>query len=404
MNLENNIPINRLRFSPSMMKIKVRVINKKDIACTKSKSNGKYFSLILADESGKISATAFDNNAERFFSKFEVHELYYITNFRLERSKPGYDKLHEYYITLMQNTVVERCEHKLKYTPIIVIANTSIGSEIDVIGVCKLADDIEEVNDRTGQPIKKRRVILVDNSAAGARLTEFKGKRFLLCTKATKLQYNPESPEAHKLRIWYDNGGANIGIENLSGVHSFNVNSDGKREWITLAEVVNRVYSGNCDDYFCLCVINVIFSSNALYKACPTEHCYKKMVERDNVYYCEKCKRNYSNFVHRFRFCANVSDPTGEQEITSFNDIAEKLIGRKTADIVDMLNCNRNKYANMFEDIQYKTFVFKFQTRKEYFHDEVRLKTIVMNAQPVNYKDANARLVRSITALCNVGI
>lgn len=44
----------------------------------------------------------------------------------------------------------------------------------------------------------------------GSRLTEFMGSKQLGCLGSTMLRLNPDLPEAHKLRGWHDNGGANV--------------------------------------------------------------------------------------------------------------------------------------------------------------------------------------------------
>merc|ERR1712226_1212434 len=50
----------------------------------------------------------------------------------------------------------------------------------------------------------------------GARVSDF-GGRTLSILSSSNFQINPDIPEAHQLRGWYDNGGMNQQMETLSG-------------------------------------------------------------------------------------------------------------------------------------------------------------------------------------------
>lgn len=50
----------------------------------------------------------------------------------------------------------------------------------------------------------------------GARVSEFGGAKSLSTVSSTVLKINPDMPEAHKLRGWFDNGGDQIEMVNMS--------------------------------------------------------------------------------------------------------------------------------------------------------------------------------------------
>jgi hypothetical protein len=54
-------------------------------------------------------------------------------------------------------------------------------------------------------------------------------------------------------------------------------------------------------DYFqTMATILLVRSENAIYKACPTAECNKKVIDLENgMYRCEKCNREYPNFKYR---------------------------------------------------------------------------------------------------------
>ncbi|XP_026327131.1 replication protein A 70 kDa DNA-binding subunit isoform X2 [Hyposmocoma kahamanoa] len=421
--------------------VKARVMTKSGIRTwSNARGEGKLFSMDLCDESGEIRATAFKNECDKFYDMIQVDKVYYISRCQLKTANKQFTTLkNDYEMTFTPDTVVAECTEdtgsmptiKYDFVPITDIANKTPDTLLDVIGVCNSSANIQELTARsTGRLLKKREVTLVDSSggaivltlwgneaesfegssnpvvcAKGARLTEFNGSKSLSTTQSTMLRLNPDLPEAHKLRGWYDNGGANMEIVNISArAGGF---TGGSNEWITFAEAEARqLGSGEKGDYYNLVgVLTFTFADNAVYKACPQDQCNKKLVDQENgLFRCEKCNREYPNFKYRLLLGANVSDPTGDQRITAFNEAAEAMLGKTAEDIGKMQEYDKTGYAQVFEDVKFKTFLFKFRTKMETFSDEARLKTTVMNAQPVDYKDGNARLIKSIKSLTGVEV
>ncbi|KAL4707759.1 hypothetical protein ACJJTC_001705 [Scirpophaga incertulas] len=413
--------------------IRARVMNKSGIRTwSNAKGEGKLFSMDLFDESGEIRATAFKNECDKFYDMIQVDKVYYISRCQLKTANKQFTNLkNDYEMTFTADTVISECtddssslpDIKYDFIPINTIADKSPDTIVDIIGVCKYAADIQELTAKsTGKLLKKREVTLVDSSggavsltlwgseaekfdgssnpvvvAKGARLTEFNGSKSLSCLASTMMRLNPDLAEAHKLRGWYDNGGADMDIVNISA----------NGEWLTFRDAESRqLGSGEKGDYYSLLgVITFTFSDNAVYKACPQDQCNKKLVDQDNgLYRCEKCNREYPNFKHRLLMTASVSDPTGDQRVTAFNEAAEAVLARPAAELGQLLDYDKSGYAQAFDDVKFKTFVFKFRAKVETHNDETRLKTIVMNAQPVDYKDANARLIKSIKTITGIQV
>ncbi|XP_063384031.1 replication protein A 70 kDa DNA-binding subunit [Cydia fagiglandana] len=434
-------PISSLSPYQNKWVIKARVMSKSPIRTwSNAKGEGKLFSMDLCDESGEIRATAFRNEVDRFYDMLQVDKVYYISRCQLKTANKQFTSLkNDYEMTFSPDTVVSECMEdassvptiKYDFVPINEIGNKNTDSLLDVIGVCRAASDVQELTARsTGKLLKKREVTLVDStggavvltlwggeaesfdgssnpvvSAKGARLAEFNGSKSLSCLASTMIRLNPDLPEAHKLRGWYDNGGANMDIVNISARSG--AYGGGSGEWITFSEAeAKQLGSGDKGDYYSLLgVLTFTFADNAVYKACPQEQCNKKLVDQENgLFRCEKCNREYPNYKYRLLLGANVSDPTGDQRITAFNEAAEAMIGKSAADVGRMFEYDKAGYSAVFEDIKFRTFVFKFRTKMETYSDEARLKTTVMNAAPVDYKDGNARLLKSIKAVTGVEV
>lgn len=62
---------------------------------------------------------------------------------------------------------------------------------------------------------------------------------------------------------------------------------------------------------------------------------------------------------------ANVSDPTGDQRVTAFNETAEAMLGKSAEEIGRMSEYDKNAYTQLFDEVKFKTFVFRFRTKME---------------------------------------
>ncbi|OWR41201.1 replication protein A 70 kDa DNA-binding subunit [Danaus plexippus] len=420
--------------------IKARVMNKTAIRTwSNAKGEGKLFSMDLCDESGEIRATAFKNECDKFYDMIQIDKVYYISRCQLKTANKQYTTLkNDYEMTFTADTVVSECMEesnsvpsiKYDFMPISDIADKGPDTILDVIGVCKSASDIQELTAKsTGKLLKKREATLVDSSGGaitltlwgaeaekfdgssnpvvavkGARLAEFNGSKSLSCLASTIVRVQPDVEEAHRLRGWYDNGGDSMAMVHISARVG---QGGGNAEWMTFAEAEERrLGTGDKADYFSLLgVLTFTFADNAVYKACPQEQCNKKLVDQQNgLYRCEKCNREYPNYKYRLLLGATVSDPTGDQRVTAFNESAEVMLGRSAEEVGRLSDYDKAEYGQLLDHVKFKTFVFKFRTKIETYSDEAKLKTVVMSAQPVDYRDANARLVKSIKALSGVEV
>ncbi|XP_041979266.1 replication protein A 70 kDa DNA-binding subunit [Aricia agestis] len=440
LNTQMTHPIAHLSPYQNKWVIKARVMSKSAIRhWSNARGEGKLFSMDLCDESGEIRATAFKNECDKFYDMIQVDKVYYISRCQLKTANKQFSSLkNDYEMTFTADTVVAECMEdssavpsiKFEFMPINEIANKNPDTLLDVIGVCKMAADVQELTARsTGKLLKKREVTLVDSSggaisltlwgndaekfdgssnpvvaAKGARLTEFNSSKSLSCLASTMLRINPDLPEAHKLKGWYDNGGADMEIVNISARSG---NYGGGGEWLTFGEAAaKQLGAGERGDSFTLLgALTFTFADNAVYRACPADGCNKKLVDQENgLFRCEKCNRDYPNFKHRLLLAATVSDPTGDQRVTAFNEAAESILGKPASEVGKLLDYDKAAYAQLFDEVKFKTYVFKLRTKMETYSDEARLKTIVMAASPVDYKDVNARLIKSIKALSGVEV
>lgn len=339
-------PISSLSPYQNKWVIKVRVTSKGPMrSWNNAKGEGKLFSMDLMDESGEIRATAFKEQAEKYFSLVEVDKIYYISRGQLKPANKQFNTLkNDYELTFGNDTVMQECAAeelgnvpavKYDFVPIADLAALEANRTADVVAVCRDVGDVFRFTAKTsGKEMVKREITLVDSSNAAigltlwgaeaetfdgcgqpiilvknGRINEFQGGKTLSLSGGSVMKVNPDIPEGHKLRGWFDNGGAdNVGasISVRTGGSSY-----GAAEWMDFSEVTAQdLGGGNKPDYYqARVVVEKAKMENAFYKACPTPDCNKKIVEGggdgSTTYRCEKCNAEFGTF--KYRLLLNVS-------------------------------------------------------------------------------------------------
>ena len=199
---------------------------------------------------------------------------------------------------------------------------------IDVLGIIKEVGDVTQITSKaTQRPITKRELTIVDMSGMSVRMTlwgrqaenfapagedgyapliAFKGVkvgdfggRSLSMMSSSSMMPDPDIPEAHELRGWYDSSGANTSFaaytNNFAG--GAGGQSSLRPENFRLIGEAKDDMLGTKDepDFFAVRgQIVYIKKENLSYPACPTDKCNKKVQQEDNdVWRCEKCERTY---------------------------------------------------------------------------------------------------------------
>ncbi|KAI4471650.1 replication factor a 1 rfa1 [Holotrichia oblita] len=230
--------------------------------------NKYIFSMDLVDESGEIRVTVFQDLVDKFYDYLEIDKVYYISKCKLKPANKQFTSLrNDYEMTLTNESIIQLCEDDVDSVPqtrynfltVDKIGQMEPASFVDVIGVCKAVSDLQTVQARsTGREVKKKELTLVDHTdnaisvtlwgqeaenfdgtsnpiiaIKGAKVGEFGGGKNLGTTMNGILKINPDIPEAHRLRGWYDNSGMHKEMKNLSARTGGNFDTP----WMNFKEV-----------------------------------------------------------------------------------------------------------------------------------------------------------------------
>jgi len=436
--VSNIHPINSLSPYQNKWTIRARVVNKASIRTwNNQRGEGKLFSMDLLDESGEIRATAFNSECDKFFDMVEVNKVYFITRGTIKTANKKFSNLNnDYELTLSGETQIFPCHDfddskmpalRFNFVQLSQVKDVDVDGIVDVIGVCQTAGElIKLISKTTRKELKKRDVTIVDQSLSsvtitlwdtqaedfdgslqpviaikGSRIREFMGSKSLSLLGSTVMQINPDIEEAHRLRGWYDSLPSNIEFNNISTRSDAVANA----QFLTIKGAqLAQLGSGDKADYYSM-YSHLIFvkSESALYKACPKPDCQKKVIDRnDGTYRCEKCNDETENFKYRLMLLAQLSDSTGNQWVTMFQETAENLLGTTSAELGRLMEESKEEYSNVFQRQMFKLFEIRARAKMETYNNETRLKVSLVNIKTIDYKVASTKLIADIKRLSGI--
>ncbi|XP_025413456.1 replication protein A 70 kDa DNA-binding subunit isoform X1 [Sipha flava] len=436
--VSNIHPINSLSPYQNKWTIRARVVYKAPVRTwNNQRGEGKLFSMDLVDESGEIRATAFNSECEKFFDMIEVNKVYFITRGAIKTANKKFSNLNnDYELTLSGETQVFPCHDfdesqmpalKFNFIQLSEVKNVEVDGIVDVIGVCQTAGDVVNlVSKTTRKELKKRDVTIVDQSLSsititlwdtqaedfdaslqpvvaikGSRIREFMGSKSLSLLGSTVMQINPDIEEAHRLRGWFDSLPSNIEFNSLSARSEGGANN----QFLTIKGAqLAQLGNGDKADYYSMhSYLIFVKSESALYKACPKPDCQKKVVDRnDGTYRCEKCNDETENFKYRFMLSAQLSDFTGNQWVTMFQEVAESFLGTSSQELGRLMEDSKEEYSDVFQRQMFKLFDVRARAKMETYNNETRLKVSIVNMKPIDYKVASKKLIADIKKLSGI--
>ncbi|XP_031119723.1 replication protein A 70 kDa DNA-binding subunit B [Ipomoea triloba] len=429
--------------------IKVRVTSKGNMRSYKNaRGEGCVFNVELADQDGtEIQATMFNQAARKFYDKFELGKVYYISKGTLRVANKQFKTVqNDYEMTLNENSEVEEAineaafvpETKFKFVAIDELGSYVNGRElVDVIGVVQNVSSTMSIRRKSNnEMIPKRDITIADETKKtvvvslwsdlatnvgqelldmadkspvvaikSLKVGDFQGLSLSAITRSTVL-VNPDMPEAKKLRSWYDCEGKETSLTSVgSGLSSFakGVSWSMYSDRVSLLHITSNPNLGEDKPVFFSIKANISFikpDQAMWYRACKT--CNKKVTEAiGSGYWCEGCQKNDTDCSLRYIVAMRVSDASGEAWLSVFNEQAEKIIGC-SADELDRLKSqdgDSSAYQMKLKEATWVPYLFRVSVTPQEYNNEKRQRITVRAAAPVDFAAESRYLLEELAKM-----
>ncbi|PSR89117.1 Replication protein A DNA-binding subunit D like [Actinidia chinensis var. chinensis] len=430
--------------------IKVRVTSKGNMRTYKNaRGEGCVFNVELTDEDGtQIQATMFNEAARKFYDKFQLGKVYYISKGTLKVANKQFMTVHnDYEMTLNENSEVEEAsneaafipETKFNFVPIDQLCPYVNSKElVDVIGVVQNVSPTMSIRRKiNNETIPKRDITIADETKktvvvslwndlatnVGQELLNISDKSPIVAIKSLKVGdfqgvtlsalsksivvVNPETPESKRLRSWYDAEGKEASLASVGAGMTPTTNSGGRSMYsdrVLLSHITGNPSLGEDKPVFfsIRAYISLIKPDQSMwYRACKT--CNKKVTEViGSGYCCEVCQKYDNECSLRYIMVAKVSDASGEAWVSAFNEQAEKIIGC-SADELDKLKFQQEGKTNPFE-LKLKTatwvpHLFRVSVTTNEYNSEKRQRITVRAVAPIDFAAESRFLLEDISKM-----
>ena len=443
------IPIAALNPYQGRWAVKARVIAKGDLRrYNNARGDGKVFSFDLLDsDGGEIRVTCFNAVVDRFYDAIEVGKVYLISKGSLKPAQKNFNHLkNEWEILLDLASTVELCpdedgsipKQQFSFRPISDIESVDSNSILDVIGVVTSVNPSVPILRKNGMETQRRILNLKDWSGRSVELTlwgefcnregqklqevvdagmfpilavkagkvnDFSGKS-IGTISATQLFINPDFPEAHSLRDWFDRVGkdsASLSIskdiipggpkndvrKTVSQIKDEGLGRSDKPDWITVRATVSFIKT----DTFC-------------YTACPLKigdrQCNKKVTRSGNTrWQCDRCNQEFEECDYRYLLQAQILDHTGITWVTAFQETGEEILGYSAKELYLLKHEQEDdeKFGGIIKSRLFNQFVFRLKIKEELYGDEQRVKITVVKADKVDYSSEGRYMLDLISKL-----
>ncbi|KAL3497983.1 hypothetical protein ACH5RR_040715 [Cinchona calisaya] len=444
------IPIAALNPYQGRWTIKARVTAKGELRhYNNPRGDGKVFSFDLLDsDGGEIRVTCFNIMADQFYTQIEPGKVYMISKGNLKPAQKAFNHLrNDHEIFLDHTSVIQPCfeddrtipQQQFHFRPIGEIEGMDNNSVVDVIGVVSSISPSSTIMRKNGTETQKRTLQLKDMTGRSVELTlwgnfcnaegqtlqnicdsgvfpvlaiksgrvyEFNGKA-VGTISTSQLFIDPDFPEAHKLKDWFDKDGKNTPCVSISRDTIGIVRTDARK---TISQIKDeRLGTSEKPDWITVCAtLTFIKVDNFCYTACPIrigdKQCNKKVTNNgDGKWRCDRCDRTVDECDYRYILQLQIQDHTGLTWVTAFQESGEEIIGVSAKDLYCLKyeEQDDDRFNEIMRSVVFKKYIFKLKVKEETFSDEQRVKSTVVKSERVNFESETRYLMDLIDKIKN---
>ncbi|CAL9134919.1 unnamed protein product [Musa textilis] len=443
------IPIAALNPYQGRWTIKARVTTKGELRrYSNPRGEGKVFSFDLLDsDGGEIRVTCFNMVADQFYDQIEVGKVYLISKGSLKPARKSFNHLNnEYEIFLESQSVIQPCSEEdntiprqqFNFRPVNEVEGLENNSMVDVIGIVVSINPSASITRKNGTETNKQTLQLKDMSGRSVevtfwgnfcstegqqlqrmcdsgvypvlaikagRVSDFSGKS-IGTIGSSQLFINPDFPEAHRLKDWYNREGKNMSALSISRDTTTMSRNDVVRKTLSQIKDEGLGRSEKPDWITVKAAITFVKVDNFCYTACPLmvgdRPCNKKVNNNgDGTWHCDRCDQSFPECDYRYLLQFQIQDHTGMTWVTAFQEGGEEILG-VTAKELYLLKYQEQddlKFAEIIRRVLFHQHLFKLKVKEETFSDEQRVKSTIVKAEKVNPSSESRYLLGLIEKL-----
>ena len=405
------------------------------------------FKVELLDEAGsEIGAAFFKEAVQKFFDMVVPGGVFYMGGGKVKVADPKYSQGRPYEITFDEkSTITPAAEDasisKVQYnfTPLAQVAQLEKDKVVDVLGVLNEVRDVQNIHTKAGKDMVKREVLLTDQSGIGgascieltlwgdkaektdlavgqvlavkgAKVSEW-NTRSLGLQQSSSVQLDPELPEAHQLRGWWEGGGRAAQPTMLSERGRGSGGGQGQQlaadTDLTLRHAVSSLKGGEGAPDAALdgssllvvkaCVKHIRTDPEKLsYPACRNQRdsrqCNKKLDNSSGSWTCQACgPQDAPEYRYMLNVC--VQDAAGDNFVSLFDKEAAEMLGMKAEQMLALSGWNPAeggaagepdpRYMKVFQSLLFSQYIFTVRLKVDTYREEQKMSATVVRCKPL---------------------
>jgi replication factor A1 len=138
------------------------------------------------------------------------------------------------------------------------------------------------------------------------------------------------------------------------------------------------------------------------YLGCPNKMCRKKLIQKDEDYYCPGCETITTEISYYYILNLRVIDISGEHTINLFGDQVTNLFGIDAKTYSDLIDNNEEeKLKEITKNIEYQTYYFYGKANIVKYGNRVKTQLFVYKFEKEDFKKDKKRILGEIQECLN---